>query len=66
MVKICPQGILGLLIMNPLSDFHNSKWRIQDGDRKTEKKHDDMVKICIQGVLGSLMMNPLSDFHNSK
>ena len=27
------------LITNPLSDLHNSKWRIQDSGRKNEKKH---------------------------
>ena len=30
-------GFLGSLIMDPLSDFHNSKWRILDGGLKNEK-----------------------------
>ena len=32
-----PKWILGSLITNQWSDFHNSKWRIQDGDRRNEK-----------------------------
>ena len=49
-----------------ITDFHNSKWRIQDDDRKT-KKHDNIGKnIFTQGFLGSLIMNPLPDFHNLK
>ena len=52
LVKICTQGFLGLLIMNPLSDFHNSKWRIRDGDRKNEKKYDDIGKNMHSGIFG--------------
>ena len=50
---------MGSLIMNRLSDSHNSKWRIKDGGRKNEKKHDNIRKnICTQGFLGSLIINP--------
>ena len=35
--QVCAQRLLGSLIMNLLSNNHNSKWRIQDGGRKNEK-----------------------------
>ena len=36
-MKFSIHGFLGSLITNPLSDFENSKWRIQDGGRRNEK-----------------------------
>ena len=39
-MKLGTHGILGSLITNRLSDFKNSKWRIQDGGRRNENRHD--------------------------
>ena len=38
--------------MNPLSDFHNSKWRIQYSSRKNVKEHDEIGKNTYAEVFG--------------
>ena len=51
-------------VVNPLSDFHNSKWQIEDGSRQSKQMHDDNGRISTQVFLRSLIMNMISDFHN--
>ena len=58
LVKTCTDGFSESLIMNPKPDFHNLKWRIQDGGRKNEKSTIILVKICTPGFFRSRMMNP--------
>ena len=67
LIKICIRGFTTLLIMNPLSEFHNLRWRIQMAVAKAIRKSTIMlIKISTQGFLVSLVMNPLSDFYKSK
>ena len=41
-----------LLIIYPLSDFHNSKWQIQPSVRENEKKNDTIGKNMYSEVFG--------------